>query len=192
MCSDTQLKPKRRRVRKQSHISAWLRSCRSVFWGHQWSSRHPPISCAWERSTLDFQRMSFPSALACTPHSSNCSRACLEEHGELQQQEEKGEKSSRIETSYSIGCKTGNYSEVLLGVPQWTRTLSTGQECNCMSHLSLSFTQCQRRLPFKTLTICQESTLFKHTCNSTWTTSPPPTAFPSTPWNETKQKTKPP
>lgn len=103
-----------------------------------------------------------------------------------------GRKKFQSRTSYSIGCKTGNYSEVLLGVPQWTRTLSTGQECNCMSHLSLSFTQCQRRLPFKTLTICQESTLFKYTCNSTWTTSPPPNAFPSTPWNETKQKTKPP
>lgn len=87
---------------------------------------------------------------------------------------EAGGKSSRMEMSCSIGCKTGNYSEVLLGVPQWTRTLSTGQECNCMSHLSLSFTQCQRRLPFKTLTICQESTLFKYTCNSTWTTSSPP------------------
>ena len=90
--------------------------------------------------------------------------------------------------SYSIGCKTGNYSEVLLGVPQWTRTLSTGQECNCMSHLSLSFTQCQRRLPFKTLTICQESTLFKWTCNSTWTTLPLPEHSPLL--HETKQNKK--
>lgn len=51
MCSDTQLKPKPC-VRKQSPISAWLQSCRPVFWGHQWSSRHPPISCAWAHSTF--------------------------------------------------------------------------------------------------------------------------------------------
>lgn len=190
MCSDRQLKPECR-VRKQSHISAWLRSCRPVFWGHQWSSRRPPISCAWERRTLDFQRMSFPSILACTPHSSGCSPAWLEERGGgTFSTEERGEKSSRIETSYSIGCETGNYSEVLLGVPQWTRTLSTGQECNCMSHRSLSFTQCQRRLPFKILSICQESTLFKYTCNSTWTTSPP-SRIPlhSMKQNKTKNKT---
>lgn len=45
----------------------------SVLWGHQWSSRHPPISCAWEHSAPDFQRMSLPSTLACTPHCSQCS-----------------------------------------------------------------------------------------------------------------------
>lgn len=53
---------------------------------------------------------------------------------------------------------------------------------------SLSFTQCQRRLPFKTLTICQESTLFKYTCNSTWATSPPHTHSP--PLHETKENKK--
>lgn len=52
--------------------------------------------------------------------------------------EDREEKSSKIEMSYSTGGKMGNYSKVLLGVPQWTRTLSTGQECNCMSHLFLS------------------------------------------------------
>lgn len=44
----------------------------------------------------------------------------------------------------------------LLGVPQWTRTLSAGQEYNCMSHHSISFTQCQRRLPFEILTSGQK------------------------------------
>lgn len=44
----------------------------------------------------------------------------------------------------------------LLGVPQWTRTSSAGQEYNCMSHHSVSFTQCQRRLPFEILTSSQK------------------------------------
>lgn len=187
MCSDTQLKPKLC-VRKQSHISARLRSCWPVFWGHQWSSRHPPISCAWEHSTLDFQRMSFPSVLACTPHNLNCSHACSEEHGELQQQRRGEEKSSRIGMSCSIGCETGNYSEVLLGVPQWTRTLSTGQECNCMSHLFLSRNAKGDFLlkPWPSA----KKVLCKSNVHVTVHGQLPPTTFPSTPWNKTKQKTK--
>lgn len=186
MCSDTQLKPKLC-VRKQSHISARLRSCWPVFWGHQWSSRHPPISCAWEHSTLDFQRMSFPSALACTPHNLNCSHACSEEHGELQQQRRGEEKSSRIGMSCSIGCETGNYSEVLLGVPQWTRTLSTGQECNCMSHLFLSRNAKGDFLlkPWPSA----KKVLCKCTCNSTWSTSPHHIPLDSMKQNKTKNKT---
>lgn len=67
----------------------------------------------------------------------------------------------------------GSSSPGLLGVPQWTRTLSTGQEYNCMSHYSISFTQCQSRLPFEILTSSQKRTRFKYTCSVSWTGCPP-------------------
>lgn len=74
---------------------------------------------------------------------------------------------------YCKGCRRGNSSAALLGVPQWTRTLSTGQEYNCMSHHSISFTQCQRRLPFEILTSGQKRTRFKYTCSVSWPECPP-------------------
>lgn len=86
----------------------------------------------------------------------------VREKQELQQQEWRS--SSRMAICYCKECRRGNSSPALLGVPQWTRTLSTGQEYNCMSHHSVSFTQCQRRLPFEILISGQKRTRFKHTC----------------------------
>lgn len=95
------------------------------------------------------------------------------------------ESNSRTAICYRKRCRTGNSSPALLGVPQWTRTLSTGQEYNCMSHHSVSFTQCQRRLPFEILTSGQKRTRFKYTCSVSWTAplSPSPTTNLSRSYN---------
>lgn len=47
--------------------------------------------------------------------------------------------SFRMAICYCKKWKGGNYSLALLGVPQWTRTLSPGQGYNSMSHHSFFF-----------------------------------------------------
>ena len=69
----------------------------------------------------------------------------------------------------------------LLGVPQWTRTLSAGQEYNCMSHHSISFTQCQRRLPFEILTSGQKKDPVQIYMQCVMDRVPPPAPQPTFP-----------
>ena len=95
---------------------------------------------------------------------------------------------SRMAICYCKGCRRGNSSAALLGVPQWTRTLSTGQEYNCMSHHSISFTQCQRRLPFEILTSSQKRTRFKYTCSESGPECPPPAPQPTFPEATTAER----
>lgn len=102
--------------------------------------------------------MPFPSAGPCS-HTTLMTSTVVREKQELQQQERRSH--SRTAICYCKECRRGNSSQPCWGVPRWTRTLSTGQEYNRMSHRCVSFTQCQRRLPFEILTSGQERTRFK-------------------------------
>lgn len=125
--------------------------------------------------------MPFPSA-GPGSHTTLMTSTVVREKQELQQQEWRN--NSRMAICYCKRCRRGNSSPALLGVPQWTRTLSTGQEYNCMSHHSVSFTQCQRRLPFEILTSSQKRTRFKYTCSVSWTVPlPSPTTNLSRSYN---------